>query len=203
MTVSTTLCCASFHDRLRRVVIRFAVLLLSLAAAPAHADEATIRYAEIVPDRGQYVINADVSVTLAEPVIDALDEGIPINFVAEAAIDEPRWYWFDDTLVTAVLEFRLSYHPMTRSYRLAIGSLHQTFDSLDAALQTMQRIRRWPITDMQRLTPGQSYKVQVRFRLDTSLLPRPFQVSTLGNGDWETESDWLRWTFLASPLPRQ
>ncbi len=153
-----------------------------------------------MPDNGDYVINADVSLTLNPRVIDAIEQGVPINFVAEASVEQARWYWFDETIATGRLEFRLSYHPMTRSYRLGIGSLYQNFNSLDAALRTMLRIRRWSITPMQALTAGKSYNVRVRFRLDNALLPRPFLVSTLGSHDWQIETEWLGWTFLASPL---
>jgi len=201
MTASTTPCYARMHDRL---IIAFTRLMitLSLFFSPwANASDAAVRYAEIVADDGQYVVNADISLSLSESVVDAIDQAVPVSFVAEASIESPRWYWFDATRASGRLEFSLSYHPMTRSYRLAIGNLHQDFDTLGSALDTMTRIRRWPITPMSTLTPGVSYNVKVRFRLETELLPRPFLVSTLGSHDWEIETDWLRWTFLASPVP--
>lgn len=188
-------------DRLMALIARFMVVMSLLTAMAAQAGEANVRYAEIVAEDSQYVINADISLTLGDAVADAIDQAVPINFVAEAAIESPRWYWLDATLASERLEFSLSYHPMTRSYRLAIGALHQDFETLEGALETMTRIRRWPITPMATLTPGTSYNIKVRFRLETELLPRPFQVSTLGNRDWEIETDWLRWTFLASPIP--
>ncbi|WP_230970185.1 DUF4390 domain-containing protein [Nitrogeniibacter aestuarii] len=190
-------------DRLIGMIVRFMLVMSLVTSLSAHASDAAIRYAEIVTEGSEYVINADVSLKLSEAVIDAIDQAVPINFVAEASIESPRWYWFDATLASERLEFSLSYHPMTRSYRLAIGSLHQDFETLDSALETMTRIRRWAITPMKTLVPGESYNVQLRFRLETELLPRPFQVSTIGSRDWEIESDWLRWTFLASPIPVQ
>ncbi|MND05560.1 hypothetical protein D3C83_264280 [compost metagenome] len=41
---------------------------------------------------------------------------------------------------------------------------------------------------------GTSYVAEVRLRLDTSQLPRPFQVSAVGSRDWSVSSDWYRWT---------
>jgi len=171
-----------------------------VGASVAHADTPFIRYAEIVPDRGDYVINADITLELNPRIVEAIDQGVTINFLAEASIESSRWYWFDETVATGRLEFRLSYHPMTRSYRLGIGNLYQTFNSLDSAVRTMLRIRRWSITPMKNLTAGESYNVRVRFRLDNALLPRPFLVSTLGNRDWQVETEWMSWTFLASPV---
>ncbi|QID19648.1 DUF4390 domain-containing protein [Nitrogeniibacter mangrovi] len=183
--------------------MRLLLVLGPLFAMVAHADEPYVRYAEIVPNHGDYVINADISLDLNPRVREAIEQGVPVNFVAEASIESPRWYWFDETLATARLEFRLSYHPMTRSYRLGIGRLHQNFNRLDDAVRTMLSIRRWTITPMTTLTPGESYNVGVRFRLDTAQLPRPFQVSTLGSHDWQIDTDWMRWTFLASPVNRR
>jgi len=171
-----------------------------IVSTPSQAEAPVIRYAEIVPDHGDYVINADVSLELNPRIVEAIEQGVTINFVAEASIESPRWYWFDESLASGRLEFRLSYHPMTRSYRLGIGALYQTFTSLDSAVRTMLRIRRWSITSMRTLTPGESYNVRVRFRLDNALLPRPFLVSTLGNRDWQIETNWMSWTFLASPV---
>ena len=31
-------------------------------------------------------------------------------------------------------------------------------------------------------------------RLDTSQLPRPFQLTAVGSRDWNIGSDWYRWT---------
>jgi len=201
MTASTTPCCARTLDRRLTAIIRLACLTSLFVSLPAFASDAGIRYAEIVPSDDQYVINADVSLDLSPAVTNTIDQAVPVNFVAEASIESPRWYWFDATLASDRLEFTLSYHPMTRSYRLAIGTLHQDYESLESALETMTRIRQWIITPMKTLAPGESYNVKLRFRLETELLPRPFQLSTIGSSDWAIETDWLRWTFLASPIP--
>ena len=204
MMASTTPCCARRHKRpaLLRLLPWSLVLWLFLPPV-ALAQDAEVRYAEIVADGGNYVINADIALTLNPAVANAIERGVPIHFVAEAAIESPRWYWFDETVVSRVLAYRLTYHPLTRSYRLGTGSLHQTFDSLDDAVLTLSRIRHWNITPMRTLTPGESYNVSLRFRLDTTQLPTPFQVSTLGSSDWQIETEWMRWTFLASPLASQ
>ncbi|MCB1959244.1 MAG: DUF4390 domain-containing protein [Rhodocyclaceae bacterium] len=181
----------------------WALLVGLMLAGPAIGQNARVDYAEIVVDGSNYVINADISLSLKPAVADAIERGIPIHFIVETAIEAPRWYWFDATVIARVLPYRLTYQPITRSYRLAIGKLHQNFDSLDEAVRTMARVRRWMITPMEALTPGQSYNVSLRFRLDTSQLPPPFQVSTLGSDDWQIGSEWMRWTFLASPLGKQ
>ena len=46
---------------------------------------------------------------------------------------------------------------------------------------------------------GDSYDAALRLRLDVTQLPRPFQITALGNKDWSLASDWKTWQ--ASSLP--
>ena len=100
-----------------------------------------------------------------------------------------------------MLNYRVSYNAITRSYRLSVGNFHQSFETLDAAVRTMQRIRSWQIAPTTELKAGTSYNVALRFQLDTTLLPKPFQVTAIGSRDWNLATDWLRWTFLAGATP--
>ena len=184
----------------RRLLAPLLALLLPVLSSSAYADGASIKYAEIVPQGANYVINADIALALNPRVTEAIERGIPVQFVAEVTIKAPRWYWLDKTAASETLIYRLSYHPLTRSYRLTAGGLHQSFDNLEAAVATVQRIRSWPVAPVDQLATGTSYNVALRFYLDTDHLPRPFLVSDVGSGDWSINTDWTRWTFLAGPL---
>lgn len=193
MTVFSMRSSASVADTARRTL---AAILLTVLCALAHADDA-IRYAEIVPSEEGYVVNADIDLDLKPRLVEAVSRGVSLYFTAELVIERPRWYWFDEEIVERRLEFRLSYHAITRSYRLSVGNFHKGFDSLEAALRTMSRIRNWYIVPREELEPGESYQAALRMGLDTSLLPRPFQVTTIGSRDWNLGTDWERWTFVA------
>jgi len=134
-----------------------------------------------------------------------LSKGVPIYFVAHAELLRDRWYWTSKTVATAQRRMRLAYHPLTRRWRLTIGSadmnettqgltLGQSFDTLDDAMAAVQRISRWKIADMQDIAPGSKHVVDFSFELDTSQLPRPLQIGTLG------QSDWLIEVRLSQPL---
>ncbi|HRP95935.1 MAG TPA: DUF4390 domain-containing protein [Rhodocyclaceae bacterium] len=197
MTASTTRSCTSVRELLALRLLAALLVVLPLFARAG----GEVRYAEIVRDAGGYVVNADVELELNPRLIDAVMRGVSLHFAAEFVIERPRWYWFDEVIVERSLNYRLSYHAITRSYRLTIGNLHQSFETLDAALRTMQRIRNWHIVDADALEPGVSYHAALRLRHDTSMLPRPFQVTTLGNRDWSVGTGWLHWIFLPG-LPR-
>ncbi|MBR0567639.1 DUF4390 domain-containing protein [Azoarcus sp. L1K30] len=184
--------CASIADLARQLFLLLALVSFTALAA----DESRITHAEIVEGEGGYVLNADIELDLNSRLTDAVTRGVALFFVAEVIIERPRWYWMNEVVAERELNYRISYHAITRSYRLSIGSLHQSFDSLDSALLTMQRIRNWQVAGLEDLTPGVSHEASLRFRLDTAQLPKPFQVTAIGSREWNVGTDWLRWTFL-------
>lgn len=192
MTASIMRDCAKLSDSLRWLFVLLALISCTVFAD----DESRITHAEIVPGDDGYVLNADIELDLNPRLTDAITRGVALHFVAELQIERPRWYWFNEVVVERELNYRISYHAITRSYRLSIGSLHQSFEALDSALLTMQRIRNWQLTQGDELVPGQSHQVALRFRHDTAQLPKPFQVTAIGSRDWSVSTDWMRWTFL-------
>jgi Domain of unknown function (DUF4390) len=193
MTASILPCCASLAERLLRWLC--AALLVTFTVS-AFADEAAIRSAEIVPGDGGYVLNADIELELNSRLVDVVARGVSLYFVAELRVERPRWYWLNEAVVDRTLDYRLHYNAITRTYRLSIGSFQQSFDTLEGAVRTMLRIRNWQVATSDELKPGVSHQVALRFRLDTTQLPKPFQVTAIGSRDWDLGTEWLRWTFL-------
>lgn len=199
MTGSTTRSSRrSAAERLRAACAALALCLMVPLAALADASFGPV---EVVPSEEGYVVNADVELELNPRLVDAVNRGVSLYFTAEFLIERERWYWFDAVVAERTLNYRISYNALTRSYRLTVGSLHQSFESLESAVRTMMRIRNWQIVPLSELDAGTSYNASLRFQLDTSLLPKPFQVTAIGSRDWNLGTDWLRWTFLAG-VPR-
>lgn len=162
-----------------------------------------IRSAGVVPGDDAYLLDADMSVELNPVLEDVVSRGVPLYFALEFEITRPRWYWFDEKVGGASLNYRLSYHALTRQYRLSTGALHQNFASLDEAVRILSRLRQWPVAEKNQLAPGETYDAALRLRLDLGQLPKPIQVSALGSREWNLNSDWLRWRFsLSAPAPR-
>ncbi|MDX9717479.1 DUF4390 domain-containing protein [Thauera sp. WH-2] len=193
MTASITRFSASRPERLLAGILLAALLVLLPWGAQA---ETRMRTGEIVRGDTGYVLNADIELDLNPRLLDAVSRGISLYFTTELVIERPRWYWLNKAVVERSLDYRLYYHAITRSYRLSVGSIHQSFDDLESAVRTMTRIRNWHVADFDVLEAGVSHEVAIRFRLDTSQLPKPFQVTAIGSSDWNVGTEWLRWTFL-------
>jgi hypothetical protein len=68
-------------------------------------------------------------------------------------------------------------------------SLNQNFDSLEEALAAVKRIGRLRLGDAAEIGDETPHPVVFRFRLDTSQLPRPFQIGLVGLADWDISAE--------------
>src|SRR5213075_1586746 len=122
--------------------------------------------------------------------------GVPLYFRVDFELTRRRWYCFDESAASKRLQLRLSYHPLSRQYRLSTGLLQQSFATLDEALNVLKRIRNWLVVERTVSFSDADYEAAVRMRLDTTLLPKPFQLSALTSRELHLESPWRR--FLVS-----
>jgi hypothetical protein len=169
-------------------------VFLLLGAAPASASERiVVASAELQSNAdadGGVTLDAQFDFELPAVLEDSVTRGIALYFVVEFELFRQRWYWFDRKLEDATLTYRLTYSPLTRQYRLARGTLAQPFDTLAEAMNSLRRLRHWKVLDRGVLKPDEDYRANVRMRLDTSQLPRPFQINALLQRDWSLASDW-------------
>ena len=153
------------------------------------------------PPEANWLLSANFKMELSTRLEEAVNRGLPLVFITDIEVSRPRWYWFDEKNVMQTQTYRLSYHALTRQYRVSTGVLNQRFDSLPEAIGMIKRIRRLNIAKKSELKPGAQYEVAVRMRLDTTQLPKPFQVNALTSKDWNLYSDWKRITFTAPVEP--
>jgi len=143
-------------------------------------------------------LSAQLQFDLPLVVEDALLKGIPIYFVAEVDVLRERWYWTNRKLISLQRNLRLSYHPLTRRWRLNVSAgevaessqglaLNQNFDNLEAAMDAVRRISHWRIAELVDIEPGATHFVEFRFRLNLTQLPRPLQIGTLGQSEWRIQ----------------
>ena len=129
------------------------------------------------------LVDADIRFELPPGVEDALQKGVALNFVAEAEIYRSRWYWRDQRVARAVRTWRLTYQPLTFTYRVSFGGLSQTYRTLNEALRVIVRSPRWRVADPQP-DDDSRYYLEYVFRLDTNQLPRPLLIGVSGQAEW-------------------
>ena len=158
-------------------------------AQPSVAVESAELEVRDEPEAGLY-LNAQFTFEPSPAIEDAVRRGIPVYFAIDFELVRSRWYWFDKKLASATLSYRLTYSPLTRQFRLSRGALAQPFDTLDEALATVRNVRGWKVAGPGTAASREHLLAHVRLRLDTTMLPKPFQVDSLTNRDWALASDW-------------
>jgi len=190
MTASSMRCCR----RLSWIAALAAFWFAFAAPFAARANGIEVQKAAVITAEDGYTLEAEFEITLTPALEDVLNKGVPLYFTLEFELIRPRWYWFNEKITNARQQYRLSYNALTRQYRVGVGRLYQNFASLPEGLAFMSRVRMREIAEAVALSKGSSYTAALRMRLDTSQLPRPFQVSAVGSRDWSMSSDWHRWT---------
>ncbi len=184
-----------FGKPFRSLFLCVAVLLVNVAA---FATEVEIRNPLLSFGEDGYVLSADLTVDFSPRLEEAVAKGVILYFVADFELSRARWYWFDERVVSRTQTFRLSYHALTRQYRLSTGALHQSFETLEEALRMLGRLRNWGVVEKGAVKADDGYLASFRFRLDLTQMPKTFQVTALANKDWNLASEWVRWSFVPS-----
>lgn len=177
------------------VLVALVLVLAVLATATARADTIVVKSAELRAEEDGYFLNAEFEFALNPPFDEALQKGVPLYFLLEFELVRPRWYWLDEKVAQLSVQYRLSYTPLTRQYRLTSGLLAQQFDSLEEVERILSRVVSRPVVARDALTKGARYDAALRLRLDVAQLPKPFQINALASRDWSLQSDWYRWSF--------
>jgi len=176
----------------------FQVLVLAACLSTlVHAQGIQIKQFNLENIEEGYVLNADFDFELTNRLEEALNNGIALIFAIDFELVRPRWYWFDEKTAVARLDIRLSFNPLLRQYRLSTGSLQRNFSSFAATMSTLSRIRSWLVLERDKVQADASYIAAVRMRLDTTQLPRPFQLSAITDRDLNLSSAWTRIPFSA------
>jgi hypothetical protein len=174
-------------------------LLLAFACAAAQAaDGIEITRAAIEATDEGYKLAANYSFDLNRGLEDAIQHGVTLYFTTEIELTRPRWWWTDEKAVAARQTLRIYYDVLTRQYHVwVMGSVQQSFATLDEALFLIRRPSRWLIAPRGALKPGETYNVSVRMFMDREFLQKPLQVNAFNNSDWRLASNRKTFSYRA------
>ena len=134
-------CC----EKLFRAIFCSAALLLT--ALTTQAAEISIRNPQLEANEDGYALSADMNINFNTRLEEAVNRGIVLFFAADFELTRSRWYWLDEQVVRRSKIFRLSYHALTRQYRLSTGASALQFlphvAAVAADLVVTQRTAPW------------------------------------------------------------
>lgn len=179
---------------MRCIAFLIGLALAALAAPPARAEGIEVVDVALRAVEEGLVMDVEFDVELTPRLGEVVANGVPVYFRVEFELSRPRWYWFDEKTAARHIQLRLSYHALSRQYRLSTGMLQQSFATLEEALNVLERVRNWLVVERTTSFSDADYHAAVRMRLDTTLLPKPFQLSALLSRDLHLASPWRRFT---------
>lgn len=188
---------------MRRFLAALAALLIGVPvlAQTEASNSQGVRLERSIDGRA-LVVSADVEPPRSARLEEAVSRGVTLHFVLEFELLRPRWYWWDQRVAQQSAPLRLSHHALAREFRIVReDGKALTFDSLDAALGALAQVRNWRI-EFAEPPPGGEYVAQLRLRLDTGQLPRPFQVDALTNREWNPQVEWTRSSLTLPSTPK-
>ena len=173
-------------------------------ASPALADEIEVTDARLSAAEEGVVLAADFAFELGPRLAEVVTNGVPLYFVVEFELTRPRWYWFDEKTAAKRLQLRLSYHPLSRQYRLSTGVLQQNYaNARGSAERAAPRAQLAGGGALAPRSPTRTTRPPCACGSTSRMLPKPFQLSAITSRELNLESPWRRFIFRPPVWPRR
>ena len=141
------------------------------------------------------MLNADFTFQLSQRLEEIVANGVPLYFRVEFELTRPLLARRKGR--SRRLQLRLSYHALSRLSLSAACSrrISPPSGSAERAQAHAQLAGRGSTTF------SDATQAAVRLRLDTGMLPRPFQLSALTSRELQLEASWKRFTVRPAQTP--
>ncbi|MBU3643963.1 MAG: DUF4390 domain-containing protein [Candidatus Methylopumilus sp.] len=180
----------------RRALLLFLLLPMAVHATPAQIN---VKNVELVAVEDKFHLNMDLDFQFNTALEDALNKGVPLTFLYEFQLSQPRKYWFDEEVVTHTQRVTISYHALSRQYLINRQQHQQSFANFAQAKEALSKIKDWMVFDKSVLKKGEQYQAALRVRLDQSRLPKALQAEAASSEDWAMYSERMRWVPSLNP----
>ena len=166
-----------------------------VAPQAAFADGISPVRAKVEAGKDGYRLDAEFDIRFSPGLEEAVNRGVALYFVVEFELSKPRWYWFDEKPVQLSQHLQDHLHAAASPVPAVLGERPtRTSPASRTSWARSSRVRGWPVADAGALRRQGDYQAAIRMRLDTTQLPKPFQLNAVASSDWNLASDWYRWT---------
>jgi len=181
------------NHNVRRLLPLFAFLLLAPGVrAGDFGLDVTMVHSQIIDDSVQFT--AVIEPKLRGRVEEAINKGIPIEFVIQVGLDRHRRFLWDSEIKTWELRRRIQFHALSEQYVVqGFGAATEGFYSLDAALKYLGSLKDITLITADELDPDKEYRLRLHARLDIESLPAPPRPVAYTSVAWHVSSGWKEW----------
>ena len=180
-----------------RLVLGVAVLIpITGHGSPATpADGAfVVEHATLRPTVGAYVVDARIDFAFSEDNLEAMRNGVALTVIVDIEVRRQRGHWWDQTLATRQLRYRIETAVLTGRYRVrSIGGIARHYRSLEEMTESLGRLESIPIITRELLPAEARYAARIRARLDIESLPSPLRPIAWVSPQWRLNTGWFEW----------
>ena len=190
--------CKSYPVRvLRSLVVIISTTMIGVTVSPAFAGSVTVNSAitDIVND--MVVVNADLNFEFSDDAVEAARSGIALFIDVDIRVKRKRRFIWDPRVLTLSRRYSVERHALTDRYIITdlVTTDRRIYESLDAAVMDLGRIREIPIAEASSFDAGIEYNIGLRTRLDLESLPAPLRPIAYISPSWRMSSGWYQWTL--------
>ena len=189
--------------RAARQLFRLAlgVAVLVLVPVAAHGGPATpaggafvVEHAALRPTGGAYLVDARIDFAFSEENLEAMRNGVALTVIVDIEVRRERGQWWDETLATRQLRYRIETNVLTGRYRVRnIGGGARNYRSLEELTESLGRVESVPVIARELLSDDARYAARIRARLDIEALPSPLRPIAWLNPRWRLNTGWFEW----------
>jgi hypothetical protein len=199
MTIATQRSSSFAPARWLAALLGACLLLLASPVVRADALDGTlgVQSAFVNIEDGVYLLQARVQYPVNDQIRAALRDGVSLTFELRAVVERERRFWGDARIVDLTLERELVYHTVSDRYvvRGGQGRDLDSYPSLEAALEALGNIDRWPILVASQAASDADHIVRVRAGVRRGRLTDALRVLLFWTDDWHRETEWYTWSL--------
>ena len=192
---------ADLAARAARRLFRLALGAAVLVPAAGYADPETppdgafvVEHAVLRPAGGAWVADARIDFAFSEDNLEAMRNGVALTVIVDIEVRRERGTWWDETLATRQLRYRIETNVLTGRYRVRnLGGGARNYRSLEEMTESLGRVESVPVIARERLSGDARHAARIRARLDIEALPSPLRPIAYLSPRWRLNSGWFEW----------
>ena len=187
--------------RAARRLFRLALGVAVLVPAAVHGAPETsaggafvVEHAALRPAGGAWVVDARIDFAFSDDNLEAMRNGVALTVIVDIEVRRERGTWWDETLATRQLRYRIETNVLTGRYRVRnLGGGARNYRSLEEMTESLGRVESVPVIARERLSGDARHAARIRARLDIEALPSPLRPIAYLSPRWRLNSGWFEW----------
>ena len=153
-----------------------------------------VEHAALRPTVGAWVVDARIDFAFSEDNLEAMRNGVALTVIVDVEVHRERGQWWDETLATRQLRYRIETNVLTGRYRVRnVDGVARNYRSLEEMTESLGRVESVPVIARKLLSGDARYAARIRARLDIESLPSPLRPIAYLSPQWRLNTGWFEW----------